>query len=72
MTPHYAVFITFEIDNSIALLVTTALMTDRDATVVVTATLFGLLVDQRLVRLTFVQAGCLYRHLESPSSRGRF
>ena len=51
----YAILVALEVNDAIALLVTTALVTDRDAAVVVTATLRHLLVEQRSVRLALVQ-----------------
>ncbi len=66
-----AVLVAPEIDDAVALLVTTAAMPDRDAAVVVAATLRRFLVDERSVRLALVQAVSLDLDDETAPGRGR-
>src|SRR5690606_26498446 len=63
------VFITTEIDYAILLLVTTTLMTGRDAAVVITATILLLRLCQRSIRSTFVQI--LTDHLDDKTAARR-
>ena len=66
------IFIAFEVDHTIALLVTTATMASGDTASTISATCFALLLSQRRVRTTFVQV--LVHHADdvTTSSRGRF
>ncbi len=66
------VLIALEIDDAVTLLVTTAMMTNRDSTSVVTTTRLRLLIDQRTMGLAFVQARRLDRYLKSASCGRRF
>ena len=62
-----AIFVTLEINDAVTLFVTAALMTHRDATVVVTTTLGRLLLEKRAVWLAFVQTRRLYCDDETAS-----
>ena len=68
----YAVFIALEIDNPVALLMTATLVPDRNAAVVVAPARLGFLVQQRAIRLAFVQPVGLDRYLKPAPSGGRF
>src|SRR5690606_35547131 len=64
-----AVLVTTEVHQTVVLLVTTALVTHRDATVVVTTGLLALLLDQRSNGATLVQIGS--HHLDLGATAGR-
>ena len=68
----HTVLVTLEVDDPVALLVTTALVPNRDAAVVVAATTLRLLVQQCSMGLALVQFWRLDRDVESASCRRRF
>jgi hypothetical protein len=68
----YTVLVALEIDNPVTLLVTTTLVTNRDAAIVVAPACPGFLVQQRAVRFAFVLSVGLDRYLKPASGGGRF
>ena len=62
------VLVALEVDNAVALFVTATLVTNRNSTIVVTTAFRRLFVEQRTVRLAFVQTGGLYSDDKSASS----
>ena len=66
-----AVFISFEIDNSIMMFMTTAFMAGSNMTIMITAGSRILLLNQCSVRCTFMQTICGYANHAATTSRGR-
>ncbi len=50
------IFVAFEIDNAVALFMAAALVTHRDAAIIIATTFRRFFVEKRTVRLAFMQA----------------
>ena len=68
----HAVLDALEVDDAVTLLVSTALMTNRDPTVVIATTLRRLLVEKRRMRFALVQLRRLDGNDESATRGCRF